>query len=651
MRYRITLVLLAISAVLSIWIYSLEKGGAQREDPSADAGGLFGPDILLADRLEVRGPALGEGEVRILTKKGNDQWHIEKPMNWPANYYIVNQILNQIQFLPKEYSFTVDSILKAGKTLADYGLQAPRLQLTLGWEGRSSTVAFGLPSEMGGKTYLLGPGRRHIYAVSQQLENSLLQELEFWQSPEIFTLPVIEVGSMSLDINDDGNLTKIRLEKTADAWKLEAPIKAPADSDLVNERINALQGVKALGFLAGKAKQEAEEALLKPLIRITLHGATQGQTLELADTLEEGNPFLYAKFDAYPTTHFMVSAEPFRNLRRAQTLFRQKRFLDFSIQQVSSIRIEDADQQVSLQKLERGDWQVQEPGETRWIQAENPVILILLDILSGLEALSFPYDAPSLEDLQRLGLENPVRKVTFQVGKEPEPVSLLFGQPESGEALYAKLADVPYIYEVQEAVKDILRTHHQYYRDRRLFPDNPLPAEATLKRLAITHLPGEEPVLTYPGKKPQDDKENPPPAEPDAVAKELELARNALALGLADHLRNLRVREFTPEDFDEKAFPGPDGPVPWSFKVEATYNLPEGNEPAQHVLSLHLTARLSGTHQGAGHKDSGSAFLLRQPTIDQLHRILPGATPPPEHRKPPEPEPPQQPQAPATPPN
>ena len=262
MRYRITLILFIVSAILCIWIYSLEKGGGGQKNPASETSGLFGPDILLADRLELRGPALGEGEERVLKKKGSDQWFIEKPMNWPANYYIVNQILNQIQFLPKEYSFTVESILKVGKTLTDYGLQEPRLELTLGWEDMERSVSFGLPSEMGGRTYLLGPDRQNIYAVSQQLENSLLQGLEFWQSPEIFTLPVIEVSSMSLDINDDGNLTKIRLEKTGDDWKLEAPIKAPADSHLVNERINALQGVKALGFLSGKAKQEAEEALL-----------------------------------------------------------------------------------------------------------------------------------------------------------------------------------------------------------------------------------------------------------------------------------------------------------------------------------------------------------------------------------------------------
>lgn len=636
MRYRVTLFLLFISTVLFIRIYLLEKQDAEKNDTDSDSVGLFGPDILLADRLELKGMALGEGEGRLLRKKGNDQWQIEKPMNWPANFYIVNQILNQIQFLPKEYSFTVDSILKAGKTLADYGLQEPRLELTLGWGEKHQVVAFGHPSEIGNKTYLLGPGRKKIYAISQQLETSLLNKLELWRSQEIFTIPVIEIGSISLEINDSGSLTKIRLEKTGDAWKLEAPIKADADTSLVNERINVLQGVKALGFLRGKSGQEAEEALLKPLIRITLNGTTQGQTLELAEPLEEGKPFLYAKFDAYPTTYFIVSADPFDNLQQAQTYFRQKQFLDFELTQISNIRIEAEDSQVSLQKLERGDWQVQEAGEARWLQAENPVVQKLLEFLATAKALSFPHDAPSQADLQRLGLESPLRTVTLSRGQNTEPISLLFGQTESGETLYAKLADNPFVYEVDNSMIDQLKPDPLHYRDRRLFPDNPVPEGATLKELTASTFPDQTILLAYPWGKTDSTAEVPSsPGTPiDPVIQELENARVALVLDLGNHIRDLSVKRFMMQGFNEKYFEAQEEKTAWRYQIDATYKLPEGNDPAEQKFTLLLTKRISGTLQGGGHAASGTAFTLQQKTIDRLHKILPGASPPPEYRKP-----------------
>jgi hypothetical protein len=636
MRYRVTLFLLVISTVLFIRIYLLEKEDSQKNDTEPDSVGLFGPDILLADRLELKGMALGEDEERLLRKKGNGQWQIEKPMNWPANFYIVNQVLNQIQFLPKEYSFTVDSILKAGKTLADYGLQEPRLELTLGWGEKQQVVAFGHPSEIGRKTYLLGPGRKKIYAIGQQLETSLLQKLELWRSQEIFTIPVIEIGSISLEINDSGSLTKIRLEKTGEAWKLEAPIKADADTSLVNERINVLQGVKALGFLRGKPGQEAEEALLTPLIRITLNGTTQGQTLELAEPLEEGKPFLYAKFNAYPTTYFIVSDGPFDNLQQAQTYFRQKQFLDFEVTQISNIKIEAEDSQVSLQKLERGDWQVQEVGEARWLQAENPVVQKLLEFLTTAKALSFPHDAPSQADLQRLGLESPLRTVTLSRGQDTKPISLLFGRAESGETLYAKLADNLFVYEVENSMIDQFDPHPLHYRDRKLFPDNPVPDGATLKELKVSTFPDQTILLAYPWGKTDSPADVPSsPGTPiDPVVKELENARVALVLDLGNHIRNLSVKGFMKQGFNEKYFVAQEEKTAWRYQLDVTYKLPEGNDPAEQKFTLLLTERISGTLQGGGHAASGTTFTLQQKTIDQLHKILPGASPPPEYRKP-----------------
>ncbi|MBT4224991.1 MAG: DUF4340 domain-containing protein [Opitutae bacterium] len=636
MRYRVTLFLLVISTVLFIRIYLLEKQDAEKNSPVSDSIGLFGPNILDADRLELKGTALGEDEERLLRKKGNSQWQIEKPMNWPANFYIVNQVLNQIQFLPKEYSFTVNSILKAGKTLADYGLQEPRLELTLGWGEKHQVVAFGHPSEIGNRTYLLGPDRKKIYAIGQQLETSLLSKLELWRSQAIFTIPVIEIGSFSLEINDSGSLTKIRLEKTGDAWKLEAPIKANADTSLVNERINVLQGVKALGFLRGKDGQEAKEALLTPLIRITLNGATQRQTLELAEPLEEGKPFLYAKFDAYPTTYFIVSGDPFDNLQQAQTYFRQKQFLDFELAKVSNIRIESDESQVSLQKLEQGDWQVQETGEARWIQAENPVVQKLLEFLATAKALSFPHDAPSQADLQRLGLESPLRTVTLSRGQNEKAISLLFGQTESGETLYAKLADNPFVYEVDQSMMEQLEPTPLHYRDRRLFPDNPIPEGATLKELKVTTFPDATILLSYPWKK-ADSKDN-APTTPDAlvdpVVKELEKAKVALVLDLSNHIRDLSVKDFSIRGFNEKYFEVQTEKNAWQYQIDAIYKLPEGNDPPEQKLTLLLTERISGTVQGGGHAKSRTAFNLKQETIDQLRKILPAANPPPEYRKP-----------------
>ncbi len=643
MRYRVTLFLLVSCAILFALIIYLEKKNSRINAGNAENIGLFRPEILAVDRLELRGPALKEGQERVVVKKADGQWQIKKPMVWPANFFFVNQILNQVQFLPRDYSFTVDSILKAGKSLEDYGLEVPRLELTLGWGEDRQIVAFGEVAEMGGKIFMLGPSRRNIYAVSKQLGETLLQDLAFWQSQEVFTIPVIEVDSFSLQINDSGNLTNIRLEKTAQEWNLEAPIKARADTTLVNNSINRLQGVKVLSFLDGKDKKEAEEALLKPIIRITLHGSSYGQTLELGQPLEQDKPYFYARLDAYQTSFFTVSSESFLNLRNAQTYFRQKRFLTFKATSISGIQVKNNDRTAHLQKLEGGDWQVQKVGEAHWLPAENPIVDQLLNLLSSLKAISFPHDAPSLEDLNRLGLESPLQTITLKSGEDKEPIILHVGQAEKEQALYVKLATVPFVYEVDPRLAGQIHAHPLHFRNRTIFTANPVPKEAMVRDVKLSSLPAKTILLEHSW---AENKESPSPApetpapiqKQDPDEKEILKARETLLLELGNHVRDLRAKDFMEQGFQDKFFEGPDGQMAWRYLLEATYLLPEGNEPAEMKMALLLTERIAGNQQGAGNAANGTAFTLRQETIDLLQRTTPQKKLPEDYRPPPKDE-------------
>jgi hypothetical protein len=622
MRYRITILLLIISASLTALIFKLDKSTETTASASGKAD-IFGPEIQLADYLQVRSEQLGEYNPRTLEKPNNQPWQIVEPVRWTANPYHLNQILNQIQFLPKNYSFTVSSILNAGQTLETYGLQNPRLQLTLGWGDQKQTIEFGSPTEMGGKTYLLGPDRAHIYAISQQLEKVLLQSPVYWRSQEVLTLPIIDVNTISLQINNSGNLTKIRLEKTDNEWELQAPIKTKANTPLVNNSLNHLQNVKVLQFLDAKTSAEAQAALLKPDIRITLHGTRETQTLHLAEPLESGKLFLYAKLEAYPNTPFTVSSTPFRNLRNAQTYFRQKHFLTFKPSSIHNVTLTTSEAKTSLQKLEGGDWQVQAPGEEpRWTAAENSKVERLLTTLLNLHAIHFPNDAPSQEDLQRMGLETPLETITLSSAKEnANRIILQMGRSESNETLYVKLADSPYIYEVSNTITQQLPAHPIHYRLRRLQPNNQIPANATLQSITLMTLPDRKTVFEYP------DKEKDPPTPPDV-------------LKLTEHLKTLSAKDYMQTPFEEKFFQNNSGQIAWRYLLNTTWQLPSANEPANISLNLYLTQRENGTDQGAGHPDSKLSFTLEQTTVDLLHKVLPHNPTPPEYIPPTqEPEP------------
>jgi hypothetical protein len=81
---------------------------------------LIGSRSLDVDRLEISELKLGTQEYtsKIVLSKNRNRWFMEAPVRWPANFHAVNSIINQIKYLQKDVSFSVEDILNRGQSLA-----------------------------------------------------------------------------------------------------------------------------------------------------------------------------------------------------------------------------------------------------------------------------------------------------------------------------------------------------------------------------------------------------------------------------------------------------------------------------------------------------------------------------------------------------
>ena len=143
-------------------------------------------------------------------------------MQWSANYFAINRILNQLQFLEEEASFPVDDIEKTGQSLADYGLENPLLRIVIAEGEESISLSIGTLTEIGNNVYLLGPDGREIFVVDRQVIDGLLVDLNDLRTREIFDIPVFEVDALGLQIRSenttDGSSLKVRLARNNGAW-------------------------------------------------------------------------------------------------------------------------------------------------------------------------------------------------------------------------------------------------------------------------------------------------------------------------------------------------------------------------------------------------------------------------------------------------
>ena len=249
MRFKFTIFLLALNLVSFGLILFLKNQDARPDEESNRLASVIGREIIEADRIELSGPQLETP--RVLIRDGSD-WLISEPIQWSANYFAVNRILNQLQFLEEQATFSVDEIERTGQSLEDYGLSEASSVLTIGHGDERTDLVIGNRTEIGKNVYILGPNKERIFVVSNEVIDSMLVDISDLRTREIFDIPVFEVDALSVQINAsaDGEFSdlSVHLKRTNNGWLFEAPLSAEADSGLVSNTINSLTSAKVESF-------------------------------------------------------------------------------------------------------------------------------------------------------------------------------------------------------------------------------------------------------------------------------------------------------------------------------------------------------------------------------------------------------------------
>lgn len=626
MRLKFTLILLALNILAFGLIAYLNKQGKEIKTESSTLSMQFGSELMDAERIELHGSGLELP--RVLERQGST-WQLIEPMKWSANYFAINRILNQLQFLEEEASFPVDEIENTGQSLADYGLENPLLKLSIVDKDERISLSVGTLTEIGNNVYLLGPKERRIFVVNRQVIDGLITDLNDLRAREIFNIPVFEVDALGLQIRSqssaDGSSLKVRLARNNGDWSFEAPVIAKADPALVDNTINVLTTAKVGRFLERDAEDPVLLGLETPLMRVTVHGNRRRQTLIIGnlDEQAEGSPKYFAKLEKNPAI-FTVMAEPFNALLEAQKELRERNFMKFDSSKVSAINISKNGQKIRLQKLESSDedWQVLESKDNEEIRPyrADPVIMdLLLNDLSNLRASSFAIDAPTpIEDVS-LGFNRPIRTVSLSFA-EGEPVTLTLAHPEGdNETLYAKTNQAKFIYQVERQLTlSMIPLEAHHYRNRML---DKLPAAALVSSIELIDLSNDQRLINL---------QLPDNIDWITYLNGEESDRSSAILEVLNSAVNFTVNNYLLDSFTEIYSEDTDQAYPWAFQLIATIQLPGGESNRTDTREYFFSKRLSGTRQIGGSKEKDVVFDISQALIDALYEITDDMTLPPE---------------------
>lgn len=626
MRWKFTVILLLLNIVAAWYLYHVESGNdlqGRLERHSRD----IVPAMNNIDQLtiELRGDN-GQMQRRVLARQ-RERWELLEPVRWPANENAVQNILTQLDFLSEQVAIPLADIERSGQSLADFGLSDPRVIIRYRTiDGKEGEVKLGAPTKMGRRLYLLPPAGQEILVVQEELLNAVAMPLSSLRELRIFDIPPFEIQSLAVQAGEQ----RIRLVKTANNWRFETPVSAPASNDLVENTLNMLYGQQALSLLSESSVNPDLVGLRNPRMRISLGGNNRRQTLLLgapvpASELPAGSPAqAYARIDDSQSqgTVFTVMEAPFEFLRQAPDQLRERNFMHLDVSKVNSVQIQRGGQSLNLQKLEPSKdndaitWQAIVGGGSAMVRNEavsTTEVQKLLSVIGEINAMEFISDSPVASALSDWGLDEPVAQVRIR-GLDGIDTTLLLGKniPEQPYLIYAKTRDSNTVYAVEARILGALQTSPLAYRNRQL---DPLPQGARVVGLKIVDLTDESTLYN---------KQIDPQTQtwPESLADADEQERAAV-LGLLGAAQNFTVRDYLSE-----GTAAPEA-MPWRYLLEVSIQTPASDDaaPAQQTRTYLFTERQGLTQIGAS-QAADLTFTLPETLLKSLTPLTLEAHPP-----------------------
>ena len=654
MRTKVTLVLIFLNVALFFFIFRFERNWRTEAETLETRRRVLGPEAADIRALTLTSPATG---ATIGLVRQRDTWSLARPLSWPANQHAVSSMVNELHLLEHLATFSVAEAARNKQSLADYGLEKPRLIVeftsgdpaaTGGATRPPTRLLLGDPTPDGKRLYVLSPDGQRVHVVNRSLLDNLSLPVDQLRADTVLSVRVFEARSLSLQLAADpgragGAPPRVRIlrDGATQRWRFAAPHTAAASKSAVELRINELNALKAGTFNPTPAPATLPAAA--PALRITLEGNNRTETLYLGEAVPR--PAAAPATPAPGTELFgqlegrdalftvLVPNELLETLRNAQESLREKRFLEFDPAAVTALTLASPLQSnqppVTLQRLEGTAGQARE-GEQAWqvvyrtegesaprtMPADPAIVRAALQRLNLLTAESFKSDAPSNNDLEEWGFNRPAREVTLAVSGAAAPLVLRLGVDANRSVHYARVGTPTEpgasIYTVASELLNDLPLAPTAWRQRAI--TEPLPAVARITALKLTDLTDRKVVMEL---------------TLDAAGQPTPAPRDAAALAtVLTALRQVRAREFVPGGFAERIYAAGED-RPWRFQLEALITQPDGaGQAVNRPLTLLLTERLGGALQFAGVRELDVAFSLEQPLVDALWSLTYGSRDP-----------------------
>jgi uncharacterized protein DUF4340 len=313
----------------------------------------------------------------------------------------------------------------------------------------------GLRSTLALLVVLIGLGAYIYFVVSKQSDDTATTQEKMFASLEADKIEELKIKSESGDVTD--------LKKDAGAWRIVAPVAAPASETDASGIANVLGQLKIVRVIDENPADVKEYGLDAPRIEIDFKadgGKTSGRLLLGSKTTTGGD--LYARRNDEKRVLLIGQYEE-APLNKSTFDLRDKSIVKFERDKVDGVDVTRDGGGVEFAKTGT-DWRMTRPLAAH---ADFSAVEGLIARVETAQMKSVVASAPTAADLKKFGLDKPAIVVNVHLGSARATLQI-GGKAEDG-TVYARDASKPDVYTVDSTLASDLTKPVDDYRRKDLF--------------------------------------------------------------------------------------------------------------------------------------------------------------------------------------
>ena len=306
-----------------------------------------------------------DGAPTVELRKSGLGWRIASPYRGTVDEQAMMRFLDVLSMEPITDVIHDSSLLKLGRTRADFALAVPSTRLLLAFEnGSSEQIGFGAETPLSGGVYVTINDMPSIFVVSSNILATVDVGADAFRRRALFTIGPDAVSSFAIKHQTGAPLEFVRGD---DGWRVR---NVSVSSQKVAKFLSSVTAAEAQSFVwpvgASNETEHASAALLAgygldpdSAVTVVLKGV-DGNDHRVTFGKEGGKDGVYALIHG-GTAIVMVPSELKALADQGESVFTDSRFFPVDARSVATFSLVDRTVQYAFVRDKSGDWFFESP--------------------------------------------------------------------------------------------------------------------------------------------------------------------------------------------------------------------------------------------------------------------------------------------------